>query len=72
MRDAAMLLTLERLSGLQKEARLAKVDILGPSDRRRRWSAQDKAALLAEIDAVGSYTTALDTIRVNVPRQSIR
>ena len=32
---------------------MAEVDILGPSDRRRRWSAQDKAALLAEIDAEG-------------------
>jgi transposase len=30
---------------------LAKVDILGPSERRRIWSAQEKAALLAEIDA---------------------
>ena len=28
-------------------------DILGPSDRRRIWSAQEKAALLAEIDAEG-------------------
>jgi len=32
---------------------LAEVDILGPSDRRRIWSAQEKAALLAEIDAEG-------------------
>jgi transposase len=32
---------------------LAEVDILGPSDRRRIWSAQEKAALLAEIDAGG-------------------
>jgi len=32
---------------------LAEVDILGPSDRRRVWSAQEKAALLAEIDAEG-------------------
>jgi transposase len=32
---------------------LVEVDILGPSDRRRTWSAQDKAALLAEIDAEG-------------------
>ena len=28
-------------------------DILGPSDRRRIWSAEEKAALLAEIDAEG-------------------
>src|SRR5580698_9575553 len=27
------------------------MDILGPSDRRRIWSAEEKAALLAEIDA---------------------
>ena len=32
---------------------MAEVDILGPSDRRRIWSAQEKAALLAEIDAEG-------------------
>lgn len=30
-----------------------EVDILGPSNRRRIWSAQEKAALLAEIDAEG-------------------
>ncbi len=30
-----------------------EVDILGPSDRRRIWSAREKAALLAEIDAEG-------------------
>ena len=32
---------------------MADVDILGPSDRRRIWSAEEKAALLAEIDAEG-------------------
>jgi transposase len=32
---------------------LAELDILGPSDRRGIWDAQDKAALLAEIDAEG-------------------
>ena len=32
---------------------MAEVDILEPSDRRRTWSAADKAALLAEIDAEG-------------------
>ena len=30
-----------------------EVDILGTSDRRRVWSSEDKAALLAEIDAEG-------------------
>jgi transposase len=32
---------------------MSEVDILGPSERRRMWSAQEKAALLAEIDAEG-------------------
>ena len=32
---------------------MAEVDILGPLDRRRIWSAEEKAALLAEIDAEG-------------------
>jgi hypothetical protein len=32
---------------------LTDVAILGPSDRRRIWSAEEKAALLAEIDAEG-------------------
>jgi transposase len=32
---------------------LVEVDILGPSERRRIWSAQEKATLLAEIDAEG-------------------
>lgn len=32
---------------------MSDIDILGPTDRRRVWSAQEKAALLAEIDAAG-------------------
>lgn len=32
---------------------MAEVDIFGPTDRRRMWSAEEKAALLAEIDAEG-------------------
>lgn len=32
---------------------MAEADVLGPSDRRRVWSAEEKAALLAEIDAEG-------------------
>ena len=32
---------------------MSEVDILGPSDRRRIWSAEEKAALLAEVDAEG-------------------
>ena len=30
---------------------MAELDVLGPSDRRRIWSAEDKEALLAEVDA---------------------
>ena len=30
-----------------------EVDILGPSERRRIWNAEEKAALLAEVDAEG-------------------
>jgi transposase len=29
------------------------MDIFGPSDRRRIWSAEGKAAVLADIDAEG-------------------
>lgn len=32
---------------------MGEVDILGPPERRRIWSAQEKAALLAEVDAEG-------------------
>ena len=32
---------------------MAKVDILGPVARRRAWTAQEKATLLAEVDAEG-------------------
>ncbi len=32
---------------------MSDIVILGPADRRRVWSAQEKAALLAEIDAEG-------------------
>ena len=32
---------------------MSDIDILGPRDRRRVWSGQEKAALLAEIDAEG-------------------
>jgi transposase len=41
------------VSGLQKEVDLVGLDILRPSDRRRIWSAQEKAVFLAEIDAEG-------------------
>lgn len=32
---------------------MTDVEILGPTERRRIWGAQEKAALLAEIDAEG-------------------
>ena len=32
---------------------MSDVDILGRVERRRVWTAQEKAALLAEIDAAG-------------------
>ncbi len=32
---------------------MANMDVLGPVERRRVWSAEEKAALLAEIDAEG-------------------
>jgi len=32
---------------------LSEIDILGPGERRRIWSAREKAALLAEVDAEG-------------------
>ena len=38
---------------LRKEASLSDVDILGRVERRRVWTAEEKAALLAEIDAAG-------------------
>jgi hypothetical protein len=40
---------------------LSDVEILGPSDRQRMWAAQEKAALLAEVDAAGG------TVRLQVP-----
>jgi hypothetical protein len=42
---------------------LAEADILGPSDRRRIWSAQEKAALLAEIDAEGGKGKSVGRLR---------
>jgi hypothetical protein len=38
---------------LRKEASLSDVDILGRVERRRVWTAQEKAVLLAEIDVAG-------------------
>jgi len=42
----------EPLSGLQKErVVLVGVDVLGSSDWRRIWSAEEKVEVLAEIDS---------------------
>jgi len=34
------------------------MDVLGPVERRRVWSAEEKAALLAEIDVEGGRVCA--------------
>lgn len=44
---------MEPVSGLRKAVILSDMDIPGPSARRRVWSGQEQAALLAEIDAEG-------------------
>lgn len=38
---------------LQKEAVLSEIEVVGRVERRRVWSAREKAALLAEVDAEG-------------------
>lgn len=38
---------------LQKEAALSEIEVVGRVERRRVWSAREKAALLAEVDAEG-------------------
>jgi hypothetical protein len=42
---------------------LSDIDILGPSDRRRVRSAQEKAALLAEVDAEGGKVRDIQLFR---------
>ena len=44
---------------LQKEAGLADVEILARVERRRKWTAQEKAALLAEVEAEGGKVTVV-------------
>src|SRR6201995_3235608 len=46
-----------RLLWLQKEAALTDVEILARIERRRKWTAQEKAALLAEVEAEGGKVT---------------
>jgi transposase len=38
---------------------LADVEIIGRVERRRRWTAQEKAALLAEVEAEGGKVTVV-------------
>ena len=38
---------------LQREVTLADVEIIARVDRRRKWTAKEKAALLAEVEAEG-------------------
>jgi hypothetical protein len=42
---------------LLTEVALADVEILGRVERRRKWTAQEKAALLAEVEAEGGKVT---------------
>ena len=44
---------------LQKEAGLVDVEILGRVERRRKWTAHEKAALLAEVEAEGGKVTVV-------------
>jgi hypothetical protein len=40
-----------RVLRLRKEAALAEVEIIARVERRRKWMAEEKAALLAEVEA---------------------
>src|SRR4051794_29102167 len=42
---------------LQRKAGLADVEIIARVERRRKWTAQEKAALLAEVKAEGGKVT---------------
>jgi transposase len=44
---------------LQKEAALADVEIIARVERRRKWTAEEKAALLAEVEAEGGKVTVV-------------
>ena len=44
---------LEPLSVLQKERQMSEVEVLARVERRRKWTQEEKAALLAEVDAAG-------------------
>src|ERR1700756_4963651 len=48
-----------RLLWLQKEAALTDVEILARIERRRKWTAEEKAALLAEVEAEGGRVSAV-------------
>jgi transposase len=47
------------LPKLQKEAVLADVEIMARVERRRKWTAREKAALLAEVEAEGGKVTVV-------------
>jgi hypothetical protein len=47
------------LPQLQREAALADVEIIGRVERRRKWTVQEKAALLAEVEAAGGKVTVI-------------
>jgi transposase len=47
------------LGRLQKEAALADVEIIARVERRRKWTAEEKAALLAEVEAEGGKVTVV-------------
>jgi hypothetical protein len=44
---------------LQREAALTDVEIMARVGRRRKWTAQEKAALLAEVEAEGVEVTVV-------------
>ncbi len=44
---------------LQKEGRVAEVEILARVERRRKWTEEEKAALLAEVEAEGGKVSVV-------------
>jgi transposase len=44
---------------LQREAGLTDVEIIARVERRRKWTAQEKAALVAEVEAEGGKVTVV-------------
>ena len=48
-----------QLVRLQKEVALADVEIMARVERRRKWTTEEKAALLAEVEAEGGKVTVV-------------